>query len=88
MRWLVLEKQSLVLKNSMVYFKMYILFSIDNKNYVYKRKLEDAQVNIKTLHLQKAVTYSIIPGARQNSRIYMDNLWYRYYKNRTLNCVM
>lgn len=31
--------------------------------------------------LQKAVTYTILPGVRLNSQIYIDNLSYRYYKN-------
>lgn len=48
-------------------------------------ELENSQV---VNNIKKSLTYTKVPGARSNSKVYMDNLSYRYYKHSICNKVM
>lgn len=41
----------------------------------------DAQEQDKPSDFKKVCTYTILPGVRPNSRIFMDSLHYKYYKH-------
>ncbi|XP_022175178.1 uncharacterized protein LOC111037107 isoform X2 [Myzus persicae] len=47
---------------------------------------KEEDLNVHTY--EKPVSYSILPGVRLNSQVYMDNLNYRYYKHSSRNHVI
>lgn len=60
-----------------IFFIFTILFTIVYYNFF----LTDDEYKVP-------VSYSILPGVRLNSQVYMDNLYHRYYKHSSRSNVM
>lgn len=46
----------------------------------HSRKNGKFPVDVQPSNLQKAVTYTVLPGVQLKSQVFLDNLHYRYYK--------